>query len=93
MPLVHGKILLSQSSRIVADLARYAPRYGGYSVAVQAGHEYARRARMELDIDEPSIEALQTLILLSQAMFQAGRGKKAYIYLSGYLIFTVRLYF
>jgi hypothetical protein len=50
-------------------------------VAVQAGYEYARRARLELDIDEPSIEGLQTLVLLSQAMFQAGRGKKAYMYL------------
>jgi hypothetical protein len=34
-----------------------------------------------LDIDEPCIEALQALLLLSQASFQAGRGKKSYMYL------------
>lgn len=37
---------------------------------------------MELDIDEPSIEALQTLMLLSQANFQIGRGKKTFMLLS-----------
>ena len=37
---------------------------------------------MELDIDEPSIEALQTLLLLAQASYQAGKGKKTYMLLS-----------
>jgi hypothetical protein len=45
------------------------------------GQEYARRARMEMDIDEPSIEAIQALLLLAQASFQAGKGKKAYMLL------------
>ena len=36
---------------------------------------------MELDIDEPSIEALQTLMLLAQANFQAGKGKKTFMLL------------
>lgn len=44
--------------------------------------EYARRARMELDIDEPSIEALQALMVLAQANFQLGKGKKTYMLLS-----------
>jgi hypothetical protein len=48
------------------------------------GQEYARRARLELDIDEPSIEALQTLMLLSQASFQTGKGKKTFMLLSTY---------
>lgn len=39
---------------------------------------------MELDIDEPSIEGLQTLMLLSQAHFQLGQGKKTYMLLSTY---------
>lgn len=39
---------------------------------------------MELDIDEPSIEALQTLMLLSQASFQTGKGKKTFMLLSTY---------
>ena len=80
MPSVHGKNTNS-IGKTPANITSYASQYGGYNVAVQAGHEYARRARMELDIDKPSIEALQTLILLSQAMFQAGRGEKAYMYL------------
>jgi hypothetical protein len=46
------------------------------------GQEYARRARLELDIDEPSIEALQTLMLLSQASFQTGKGKTTFMLLS-----------
>lgn len=81
MPLAHGKARSFQILQTATNRFSYASQYGGYNVAVQAGNEYARRARMEVDVDEPSIEALQTLILLSQAMFQAGRGKKAYMYL------------
>ncbi|KAL5120071.1 hypothetical protein ACEQ8H_001896 [Pleosporales sp. CAS-2024a] len=65
-----------------AVAARYAPQFGAYAAAVHMGHEYARRARLELDIDEPSIEALQTLMLLSQASFQLGRGKKTFMLLT-----------
>ncbi|KAF2399174.1 hypothetical protein EJ06DRAFT_549870 [Trichodelitschia bisporula] len=68
---------------IFAVSARYAPQYyAAYDTAVQAGIEYGRRARLELDVDEPSIEGLQTLLLLAQASFQTGRGKQAYMYLS-----------
>lgn len=37
---------------------------------------------MELDIDEPSIEALQALMILAQANFQLGKGKKSFMLLS-----------
>jgi Fungal specific transcription factor domain len=67
---------------IYALSARYASQFGGYSNALRVAHDYSRRARMELDTDEPSIEALQTLILLSQAAFQSGKGKKTYMLLS-----------
>jgi hypothetical protein len=67
---------------IYAVSARYAPHFGGYSSAVRIGQEYARRARLELEIDEPSIETLQTLMLLSQASFQLGKGKKTFMLLS-----------
>ncbi|KAF2196346.1 hypothetical protein GQ43DRAFT_262201 [Delitschia confertaspora ATCC 74209] len=67
---------------IYAVSARYVPHFGGYNGAVRIGQEYAKRARMELDIDEPSIETLQTLLLLSQASFQTGKGKKAYMLLT-----------
>jgi hypothetical protein len=49
---------------------------------VRIGQEYARRSRLELEIDEPSIETLQTLMLLSQASFQLGKGKKTFMLLS-----------
>jgi hypothetical protein len=49
---------------------------------VRIGQEYARRSRLELEIDEPSIETLQTLMLLAQASFQLGKGKKAFMLLS-----------
>lgn len=49
---------------------------------MRISQEYARRARLELDIDEPSIEALQALMLLAQANFQLGKGKKTYMLLS-----------
>ncbi|ORY09353.1 fungal-specific transcription factor domain-domain-containing protein [Clohesyomyces aquaticus] len=67
---------------IYAVSARYAPHFGGYNAAVRVGQEYARRSRMEVDIDEPSIEALQTLLLLSQASYQAGKGKKTFMLLT-----------
>ncbi|KAF1850035.1 uncharacterized protein K460DRAFT_411816 [Cucurbitaria berberidis CBS 394.84] len=80
----------SQANQLPAHLAyalyavsaRYAPHFGGYSSAVRIGQEYARRARLELDIDEPSIETLQTLMLLAQANFQLGVGKKTFMLLT-----------
>jgi hypothetical protein len=43
--------------------------------------EYAHKSRQELDIDEPSIDGLQCLVLLSQYSYQAGQGRRAYMYL------------
>lgn len=44
--------------------------------------EYASRSRLEIDLDEPSIDALQACLLLVVAFTAAGRGKKAYMLLS-----------
>lgn len=43
--------------------------------------DYAQRARNELDIDDPSIDTLQALLLLEIAFKAGGRGKKAYMML------------
>ncbi|KAF2840735.1 hypothetical protein M501DRAFT_1001754 [Patellaria atrata CBS 101060] len=67
---------------IYAISARYASQFGGFSASVETGLEYANRARMELDVEQPSIEGLQTLLLLTQAYFQMGKGKKAYMLLT-----------
>jgi hypothetical protein len=54
---------------------------GGFNTVARISQEYARRARLGLDIDEPSIEGLQSLLLLAQASYQAGKGKKTYMFL------------
>jgi hypothetical protein len=61
--------------------SRYTAHPNGYHAAVRLSEDYAIRARAELDIDEPSIDNLQTLILLAVAFIAAGKGKKAYMLL------------
>jgi hypothetical protein len=47
---------------------------------------------MELDIDDPSIECLQALLLLTMAFTAAGKGKKAYMMLCEFAYdFTMQL--
>lgn len=61
---------------------RYAPNPNGYQAALKLSEEYAMRARVEIDLDEPSIDALQACTLLVIAFTAAGKGKKAYMLLS-----------
>lgn len=44
--------------------------------------EYADRSRREVDTDEPSVDALQALVLLVTAFTASGKGKRAYMLLS-----------
>ncbi|KJR81341.1 uncharacterized protein SPSK_01102 [Sporothrix schenckii 1099-18] len=60
---------------------RYTPHPNGYQAAVRLGEDYALRARAEIDVDEPSIDCLQTLLLLALAFVASGKGKKAYMLL------------
>ncbi|KAE8144825.1 hypothetical protein BDV25DRAFT_134333 [Aspergillus avenaceus] len=55
------------------------------------GLDYARQARRLVDIDEPSIEGLQTLLLLSQTFFAYGYGKKAYMTLTNAVAMVLSL--
>ncbi|KAG7128272.1 putative transcriptional regulatory protein PB1A11.04c like [Verticillium longisporum] len=64
---------------ICAVAARYTPHPGGYQAAVKLSEDYAARSRIELDTDEPSVDALQALLLLVIAFTAAGKGKKAYM--------------
>ena len=43
------------------------------------GLDAAVQARRMIDVDDPTIDALQALLLLSQAFFAYGMGKKAYM--------------
>ncbi|KAF2770074.1 hypothetical protein EJ03DRAFT_311085 [Teratosphaeria nubilosa] len=68
---------------IFAVSVRYAPHLcGGHESAIRYSHEYTGLARSLIDVDEPTIEHLQALLLLVMASFQAGRGKKGYMLLS-----------
>jgi hypothetical protein len=60
---------------------RYAAHPSGYPASVRLSDEYTVRARTDLDIDDPSIDCLQSLLLLSEAFTAAGKGKKAYMML------------
>jgi hypothetical protein len=66
---------------LYAVSARYALHPNGYHAAVRLSEDYAARARAEVDVDEPSIEALQTLLLLAVSFIASGKGKKAYMVL------------
>ncbi|KAH6666735.1 fungal-specific transcription factor domain-containing protein [Halenospora varia] len=76
---------------IKAVSARYTPHPNGYHAAVRSSEEYAQRARAELDIDDPSIDCLQSLLLLAMAFTAAGKGKKAYMMLASGIGMAVAL--
>ncbi|RKU49443.1 hypothetical protein DL546_007236 [Coniochaeta pulveracea] len=62
--------------------ARYTPHPSGYQSAVNLSEDFASRARGEIDTDDPSVDALQALLLLVTAFTAAGKGKKAYMLLT-----------
>ncbi|TAQ90951.1 hypothetical protein B7494_g689 [Chlorociboria aeruginascens] len=53
-----------------------------YGISARLSEEYTLRARTELDTDDPSIDTLQTLLLLAIAFTASGKGKKAYMMLA-----------
>jgi hypothetical protein len=67
--------------QIIANILRYTAHPNGYHAAVRLSEDYAMRARTELDIDDPSIDCLQALLLLGIAFTAAGKGRKAYMML------------
>ncbi|KAK3392119.1 fungal-specific transcription factor domain-containing protein [Sordaria brevicollis] len=67
---------------VCAVAARYTPHPKGYQSAIRLSEDYAARSRSELDTDEPSVDALQALLLLVTAFTAAGKGKKAYMLLT-----------
>ncbi|KAM4065972.1 fungal specific transcription factor [Hirsutella rhossiliensis] len=64
---------------ICAVAARHTPLHHGQQAAAQLSRDYAACARRSLDTDEPSIDALQALLLLVLAFVASGKGKKAYM--------------
>ncbi|KAK7429641.1 hypothetical protein QQZ08_003836 [Neonectria magnoliae] len=67
------------SYAISAVAARYTPHPSGYQAAIKLSEDFATRARAEISTDDPSIDALQALLLLVSAFTASGRGRKAYM--------------
>lgn len=74
---------------LYAVSARYALHPNGYDAAVRLSEDYATRAWTEVDVGEPSIETLQTLLLLAISFTASGKGKKAYMVL-GKLFYVLK---
>ncbi|KAI0543907.1 fungal-specific transcription factor domain-containing protein [Xylaria curta] len=67
---------------IYAVAARYTPHPTGYQSAVRMSEDFASMSRKEIDIDEPTVDSLQALLLLVIAYIASGKGKKAYMLLT-----------
>ncbi|KAK4199387.1 fungal-specific transcription factor domain-containing protein [Triangularia verruculosa] len=76
---------------IFAVAARYTPHPSGYQSAVKLSEGYATRSRLEIDTDEPSVDALQALVLLVTAFTAAGKGKRAYMLLTSAIGMAIAL--
>lgn len=49
---------------------------------MRSSQQYATQSRSQIDVDEPTIDHLQALLLLAMANFQNGKGQKSYMLLS-----------
>jgi hypothetical protein len=58
---------------------RYTTALGQAEHSLHTGLDEALQARRMIDVDNPTIEGLQTLLLLSQVFYAHGLGKKAYM--------------
>ncbi|KAM0475654.1 hypothetical protein ACHAPX_006978 [Trichoderma viride] len=82
--LIRKRIQLNQLppflfNAIAAIAARHTPHPNGFRAAVKLGDDYAYRARSAIDIDEPSIDNLQAIVLLAIAYTASGKGRKAFM--------------
>ncbi|KAK6429234.1 hypothetical protein LTR95_014616, partial [Oleoguttula sp. CCFEE 5521] len=73
----NGSIRSSLSMAIRAVSIKYAPQLcGGYAEATRLSKEWLLQSRSGIDVDEPSVEHAQALLLLALAAHQHGNGKK-----------------
>ncbi|KAJ5403749.1 hypothetical protein N7509_003620 [Penicillium cosmopolitanum] len=79
------------SMAISAMTARYVHAVGQPDQSLRMGLDAALQARRMIDVDNPTVEGLQTLLLLSQAFFAYGLGKKAYMTFSNCAAMVVAL--
>ncbi|CAI7616895.1 unnamed protein product [Penicillium bialowiezense] len=74
-------------------ISAMASRYtsSGQEQSLRTGIDAALQARRLIDVDNPTVEGLQTLLLLSQTFYAYGLGKKAYMTFSNCVAMTVAL--
>ena len=72
-----GSIAETHCMRALLTRLRYTS--SGQEQPFRTGLEAALQARCLIDVDNPTVEGLQTLLLLSQAFYAYGLGKKAYM--------------
>ncbi|RAL05737.1 transcription factor domain-containing protein [Aspergillus ibericus CBS 121593] len=82
----HGQLPAHLSMAIYAFTLRYTTPN-----PPQGSLEYARQARRLVDIDNPSIEGTQSLLLLCHTFFAYGCGKTAYMVLANAVSMTLAL--
>lgn len=72
-----------------ADCARYipTPELGG-KTAQQHAEEFATTARSQVDADEPTLENLQAMLLLSMTFYAMGYGKKAWMQMGMFVLWN-----
>ncbi|XHG00564.1 hypothetical protein AWENTII_004000 [Aspergillus wentii] len=86
-----GQLPVYLSMAIHSITLRYSSTAATPEQSLRTGLEYALQARRMVDIDNPSIEGLQTLLLLCQTFFAHGLGKKAYMTFSNCVAMVVAL--
>ncbi|KAI2722530.1 transcriptional regulator family: Fungal Specific TF [Penicillium roqueforti] len=76
---------------ISAMTVRYTTSPGQVEQSLRSGLDAALQARRMIEVDDPTVEGLQTLLLLSQAFHAYGLGKKAYMTFSNCVAMIVAL--
>ncbi|KAJ5608327.1 hypothetical protein N7537_004946 [Penicillium hordei] len=86
-----NKLPPSLAMAISALTVRYTTLPGQVEQSLRTGLDAALQARRMIDVDNPTVEGLQTLLLLSQAFYAYGLGKKAYMTFSNCVAMIVAL--
>lgn len=77
---------------IHAVTIKYVPHLcGGQEGARHSSQAHMDRARAQIDVDEPTVENLQALLLLATANFQNGRGRKSQMVLNHAISMAIAL--
>ncbi|KAM3511404.1 hypothetical protein MY11210_004954 [Beauveria gryllotalpidicola] len=95
-PTVRQRIQLKQLPQYLVDamcaaVAKFSAHPNGHLAAVQLSLDLATRARQAIDIDEVSVEATQSLLLICLTFIMAGKGAKAYMVLTNAIAMALGL--